>query len=184
MNVIETVSMTEGMAEQRSRFIGALQEHHPKMRGLAIRILHDPGAADDALQNAYIKAYQSRDRLRDVSAMSSWLYTIVYRCCIDEHRRRRPTVPFDESIGNRPDGSAPFDLTISRRLGLRDALEHLNPAQRAAVWLVDAEGMTFTQAADVLGVPAGTVASRVSRARETLRRLLSETSNPLSEDPQ
>ena len=146
------------------------------MRGLALRVLRDPDAADDALQNAYIKAYQSHEGFRGESSFSTWLYTIVYRCCIDEHRRRKPTVPFDEAFGGdlALDASTPFEQTLGQRLGLRDALETLTPAQRAAIWLVDAEGMTFVAAAEILGVPAGTVASRVSRARAALRQTLSD----------
>ena len=165
-------------ADERDRFIAQLQEHHQQMRGLAIRILHDPEAADDALQNAYIKAYQRRDSFRGDAAMSTWLYTIVYRSCIDEHRRRKPTVPFDEATSPRADGGPwsqeSFDDIVDHRLGLRDALTHLSPAQRAAIWLVDAEGMTFVEASEVLGVPPGTIASRVSRARNTLRGVLAD----------
>lgn len=147
------------------------------MRGLAIRVLHDPEAADDALQDAYIKAYQRRDSFRGDAALSSWLYTIVYRSCIDQHRRRKPTVPFEDdghtAVNDRTSDHDSFDNRIGLRMGLRDALAHLSPAQRAAIWLVDAEGMTFAEASDILDVPPGTVASRVSRARATLRNILS-----------
>ncbi len=168
-------------ADERDRFISQLQEHHQQMRGLAIRVLHNPEAADDALQNAYMKAYQNRHTFRGEASMSTWLYTIVYRCCIDEHRRRKPTVPFDERISDAAGhDDESFDRAVERRLSLREALTHLAPAQRAAIWLVDAEGMTFAEASEVLGVPPGTIASRVSRARTTLRELLSQE-QPASE---
>lgn len=147
------------------------------MRGLALRVLPDPEAADDALQNAYIKAYQNRHTFRGDAELSTWLYTIVYRSCVDEHRRRRPTVPFDEAFsGFDGHGSRSGDAfeTVGDRLTLRQALSRLAPAQRAAIWLVDAEGMTFAEAADILGLPPGTVASRVSRARAALRELLAD----------
>lgn len=152
-----------------SRFSEALRASHPRMRALAMRVLHDGAAADDALQFAYLKAFRKLDGFRGDAQFSTWLYPIVYRTCLDEHRRRRPTVPLDDAtltaVADATDG-------VGDRMNLQRALDSLTPVHRAAVWLVDAEGFTYAEAAGVLDLPAGTVASRVSRARAALRHAL------------
>ncbi len=167
----------------RDVFMAQLQEQHPRLRALALRVLNDHDAADDALQEAYVKAYRNRHSFRGESTMATWLHTVVYRCCLDQYRRRRPAVSLDAApvgLERIPSGDSDglFDQTIAERMTLRTALEHLNPSQRAAIWLVDGEGMTFAMAAEVLDLPPGTVGSRVSRARATLRKLLTESAPP------
>lgn len=72
-------------------FVAALKQHHESMRALAVRTMHDQSLADDALQNAYTSAFTNRASFRGDAAFSTWLYRIVYRSCIDEIRRRKPT---------------------------------------------------------------------------------------------
>lgn len=139
------------------------------MRALAVRVCQDSSTADDALQTAYAKAYVARDSFRGDADISTWLYRIVYRSCIDELRKLKPVVQLDESLPGRGRG---FEERVHESLALQQALSELSGEQRAAVWLVDAEGYTYAAAADILAVPEGTVASRVVRARTALRRAL------------
>lgn len=125
---------------------------------------------DDALQEAYLKAFRSLPAFYGGSDIGTWLYRIVYNACIDELRRtaRRRHVGLDhaaEATDRRPD---PAD-TAALRGDLASALATLPADMRAAVLLVDAEGMDYRQAAGVLGIAPGTVASRVNRARGRLR---------------
>jgi len=153
-------------------FAELIERHDRSFRSLAFRLLADRDRMDDALQDAYVKAFRALPRFRGGSAPATWLYRIVYNTCLDELRRGRfrRHVPLDPG---RPGGDADPADTVAGRAGLAAALGGLPPDQRAAVLLVDAEGFDYREAAEVLGVEIGTLASRLSRARAALRRALS-----------
>ena len=102
--------------------------------------------------------------------MSTWLYRIVTNACLDQLRRRRGA---HERLRESASGGAadPAD-DVAGRLDLEAALAALPADERAAVLLVDAEGLSYAEAASVLGVREGTVASRLHRARGALRDAL------------
>jgi RNA polymerase sigma-70 factor (ECF subfamily) len=130
---------------------------------------------DDALQEAYVKAFRGLAGFRSDAGLGTWLYRIIYRACLDVIRaedRRRTTPLSGTDLTADPVGD-PGRLA-AQRADLARALDSLPPDQRAAVLLVDAEGLDYTAAAEVLGVAAGTIASRLSRARAALRRALDE----------
>lgn len=170
--------MGSAAAGDVSSFTGLVAECDQQMRALAFSILRDRDAMDDALQTAYLKAFRSLHTFEGRSGFNTWLYSIVYRTCIDELRRRRPTEPLDEMV----DVLATPGLDVADRVGLGlsidQALQELPVDQRAAVLLVDAHGLSFDEAARVLGIPPGTLGSRLSRARSRLRRLLHHHVSP------
>ena len=151
-------------------FADLLREHDDAMRGLAWQLLLDRTAMDDALQDAYVRAFRGLATFRGDAAFSTWLYRIVYRTCIDHLRTRRRHASLDE-IGEPP---VPGDATavIDHRLALEGALADLSPEHRAVVLLVDREGYSYDDVAEMLGIAPGTVASRLSRARSALRAAL------------
>jgi RNA polymerase sigma-70 factor (ECF subfamily) len=108
---------------------------------------------------------------RGDAAVGTWLYRIAYNACLDELRRSQRVLPLD-SLREQPDPRPGVAEALSQRSSLADALAELAPEDRAAVLLVDAQGFDYQGAADVLGVPAGTIASRLNRARAALRRTL------------
>lgn len=147
--------------------------HHydERLRRLAYRLLGDRTLMDDVLQEAYVKAFRSIERFKGDSALGTWLYRIVYNACVDQLRSQRETVALDETTAATDAHSDPADIAATRR-DLAAALAALPADQRAAVLLVDADGMDYTQAAAVLGVAEGTVGSRLTRARVALRAAL------------
>jgi RNA polymerase sigma-70 factor (ECF subfamily) len=154
-------------------FATLIERHDRSLRALAFRLLGDRDLMDDALQEAYLKAFQSLPRFRGQSTIATWLYRVVYNTCLDELRRGRAnrTATLDLTAVTAPERD-PAE-TASARSALAEALASLVPEQRAAVLLVDAEGLDYRAAAEILGVGVGTVASRLSRARAVLRRALS-----------
>src|SRR5260221_7196500 len=126
---------------------------------------------DDALQEAYLRAYRGLPSFHGDSAFGTWLYRIVYRTCLDELRRRRPVGALDEAADVADSRPGP-EMQVAVRRDIDAAMAQLSNEMRAAVWLIDGEGLSYDEAASVLGVPAGTIASRVSRARVQLRRTL------------
>jgi RNA polymerase sigma-70 factor (ECF subfamily) len=143
---------------------------------VALRTLHDPDDAADALQEAMISAFRRAAEFRGEAAVTTWLHRIVVNACLDQLRRKaaRPTVPADDeaaldALGQRADGAVP-DPTSDRdtALDVAAALQLLPAGQRAALVLVDMLGYTVAVAADVLGVSPGTVKSRCARGRARL----------------
>ena len=145
-----------------------------RLRALAYRLLGDRDRMDDVLQDVYVKAFRSLPRFRGDAALGTWLYRVTYNACLDELRRRpaRGAVSLDDD--RVPSVADPADLTVQRS-DLAAALDRLPPDQRAAVLLIDAYGLDYGDAAAVLGVRTGTIASRLSRARAVLRTALETT---------
>jgi RNA polymerase sigma-70 factor, ECF subfamily len=151
-------------------FAELISDFDERFRRLAYRLLGDRREMEDALQDAYVRAFSGLPRFRGQSALSTWLYRIVYNSCLDQLRRvqTEAKVLHAEPLATVPDAA---DL-VAARATLEEALATLAPVERAAVLLVDAEGLSYEDAAAVVGVPRGTIASRLSRARASLRRSL------------
>ncbi|HEY3543243.1 MAG TPA: sigma-70 family RNA polymerase sigma factor [Gaiellaceae bacterium] len=163
------------------RAFAALIHHYDEgLRALAYRLLGDRDRMDDALQEAYVRAFQALPRFRGDASVGTWLYRIAYNACLDELRRTHRVVPLD-SIRERSDPRPGADETVPARRRLADALAALAPEDRAAVLLVDAQGFDYRGAAEILGIPEGTVASRLNRARAVLRRCLDDRLQGASE---
>lgn len=149
------------------------------MRGVAFRMLGSRDAMDDALQDAYVRAFRSIATFRGEARFSTWMHRIVTTTCIDHmrrrDRRRESALPDDRHDGaSQLRSGASFDpaSTAVGRTDVARALARLPVDQRAVVLLVDAEGYSYDEAAEVLGTTPGTVSSRITRARSTLRTLL------------
>jgi RNA polymerase sigma-70 factor (ECF subfamily) len=160
-----------------NKFWSLVEPYDRALKAFAYRLVGDRDLMDDALQEAYLRAFRALPSLRGADAMRSWLYRIVYSAAMDllRARRRTPHVALDHTV-ERPDPAPdPAEVAASRR-DLAAALDSLPPSMRAAVLLVDAEGRSYEEAGAILGVPEGTVASRLSRAREVLRRAMASDS--------
>ena len=170
--------LARAQAGDLDSFVELIGLHDRALRGLAYRLLGDPQRMDDVLQEAYLKAFRSLGGFEGKAAFGSWLYRIVYNACMDQLRRRRNgflSVPLEEADGFADPMPDPGEVA-AQRLDLADALASLSPDMRATVLLVDAEGMDYESAAQVLGIPVGTVRSRLSQARRLLRLALSDDS--------
>lgn len=162
--------------DQRA-FTELVRRYDDRLRGLAFKLLGDRHRMDDAMQEAYLRAYRSLHRFRRDAELGSWLYRIVHNVCIDELRRvgrRPPPVDTTDSVWDAPSGATgPEQAVVSSDRAMR-ALAALPEDQRATVLLVDGEGFDNVTAARILDVAPGTVASRLSRGRAAMRRLLEE----------
>jgi len=154
-------------------FAALVRHYDPGLRALAFRLLGSRDRMDDALQEAYVRAFRALPRFRGDAKLGTWLYRIAYNACLDEleRGRRKGFVSLAEVPEQEDTRPGPGEAAV-RRDGLARALGALSPEQRAAVLLVDAQGFTYGAAGRVLGVPEGTVASRLSQARAALRAAL------------
>jgi RNA polymerase sigma-70 factor (ECF subfamily) len=156
-----------------------VRRHRDRLYAVALRTTGEPEEAADALQDALVSAYRRAETFRGESAVTTWLHRIVVNACLDRMRRRRarPTVPLPAGDAETGWGELPDPRDDMDRLELRyeidKALQALPIDQRAAIVLVDIEGLPVAEAASVLGIAEGTVKSRCSRGRGRLALALS-----------
>ena len=152
-------------------FLALLQAHDRRLRRIASCLLGDRDLMDDALQEVAVKAARALPALRDPDAVGAWLSRTTYRTCLDMLRRQRGLVLLaPEDLPESSDGVADFVDELAARDAVARLLAILTPEQRAAVVLVDQEGLDYRLAAELLDIPAGTIGSRLSKARAVLRR--------------
>jgi RNA polymerase sigma-70 factor (ECF subfamily) len=154
-------------------FATLIRHYEPGLRSLAYRLLGDSHRVEDALQETYMKAFRALPSFRGDSKLGTWLYRITYNVCLDEIARAARTAYV--SLAELPEPvetSPPADEALTKRYALAAGLEALPPDDRAAILLVDRDGFDYRAAGEVLGVPAGTIASRLNRARASLRHTL------------
>lgn len=136
--------------------------------------------ADDLAQDTLLKAFKAMDRF-DGRYPRAWLARIARNTAINRDQRNREHLLSDESIFDNEESDDTLDhpesLVVDAVMDsvLREALDELSPAFRAVVQLVDVEQMSYQETADVLDIPVGTVMSRLHRARNRLRRAISNT---------
>jgi RNA polymerase sigma-70 factor (ECF subfamily) len=152
-----------------------VRKHADAVYGHALRFFAEPQMAEDATQEVFLKVYRSLAGFDGRSAFSTWLYRLTRNVCIDLLRRSpKRTTPVDPlEMPERP--SADFADGVVTAQALEAAMSTLPPEDRDALNAVTLFGMSYEDAGDVLGVPSGTVKSRVFRARRTLLGLLGLT---------
>lgn len=149
--------------------------------GVAMRLTRNPHDAEDVVQETLLRAYRSIETF-DGRYPRAWLLTILRNTTINRARKRTPDLLIDEerTLGalpargpdGRDDGVEETALGRMPDAAVVDALRRLSPDHRAVVALVDIDGLTYQEAAEVLDVPVGTVMSRLHRARSRLRARL------------
>jgi RNA polymerase sigma-70 factor (ECF subfamily) len=157
----------------RSQMVGLL----PRLRRFALSLARDPDRADDLVQTSCERALTRLDQLREGTRLDSWLYRIAYTQWIDKLRRKKMRSAKLILLSNEPGNSEPgadAGNTLETALDLQNALTKLPKENRIALLLVSVEGYSYAEAASVMEVPAGTVASRVARARKMLGEIIFE----------
>lgn len=152
----------------------------PALRRYAWTLLRSYDDADDLVHDCLVRALDKWHTRRDDADVRAWLFTILHNIFVSQHRRRRTrsgTIPLDEGHEN----AAPRAATQEDRLLWRDmlrALDRLPEEQRSVVLLVSVEDLSYAETAAVLGIPIGTVMSRLARGRERLREYTGTEARP------
>src|ERR1700754_1557036 len=161
--------------EQRK---AAILAEIPRLRRYARALLRDRDAADDLVQDCLERALLRIDNWQTGENPRRWLFTIMHHLFVDQMRKtkRRAEVVMltldDSEALSSPAEQA--ESLASREI--MDALQAISPDRRAALLMVGIEGFSYAEAANMLGVPAGTLMSRIARGREELRGLLDDVS--------
>ena len=154
----------------RDAFMQLVRLHQAGVRAFAHGLLGDRELAEDIAQEAFLRAWRGLGAFRGDAGPGTWLYTITRRVALDEVRRPAlRTVPVQEAAA-LADCRAADPVA---RGDLERALQALEPAQREAFLLVVVLGLSYQEVGGMAGCPAGTVASRVFRARTRLAAALS-----------
>lgn len=142
----------------------------PALRRYALALARNESDADDLVQEALLRGHQNRRGFRPGGNLRAWLFSILRNAFADRNRARKAEARREATIAVfTPDAiDAPQDAHM-RLAQLRTAFLALTPEQREALSLVAIEGLTYAEAADLAGVPLGTLMSRVARARASLR---------------
>jgi RNA polymerase sigma-70 factor, ECF subfamily len=142
-------------------------------RALAYQIVGDRHRVDDALQEAYLKAYRGLGGFDGRASIGTWLYRIVYNASLDELRRggRIVHLPLENVL--HVASPSDMDSAAGSREALANALRSLSTELRTVVVLVHSQGLDYEAVSALLGIPVGTVASRLHRARAVLHVALS-----------
>lgn len=157
-------------------FAELFRRHQNHLWRVARRTSYNDEDAADALQEAMLSAHRTAASFRADAAVLSWLHRIVVNACLDRLRRNkvRATVQLHDYDAVFSHAATEPISGLELTLDIERALFTLPPSQRAAVVLVDIEGRSVAEAADLLGVPIGTVKSRCARARSKLALLLED----------
>lgn len=171
----------------REAFNELVREYEKQVINLAYGMLSEREDAYDAAQETFIRIYKSIGTFRGQSSLSTWIYRITANICNDMLRKRQRSArtisiyPSDEDENNsaaelpddNPTPEEALELSERQRI-VREGIASLNPDFRAVITLCDIEGRSYEEAAAILSVPHGTVKSRLNRARNALRKKLSD----------
>lgn len=175
----------QAAAGDASAFEALMAPYEQQLYSLCLRIAGNREDALDCAQEAMLRIWRSLPKYRYQSALTTWSYRIATNTCLDLLRRQkyRPSVSLDqmtdegfspaEDEEHESNPEANFELSARKR-ALTEAIAALPPNLRAALVLRDVEGLPYDEISEILALPGGTVRSRISRAREKLKELLTK----------
>ena len=159
-----------------------VRRYQDRLYNTVYRLVENPDDALDVVQDAFLNAYQSLDGFKGDSLFFTWLYRIAVNTAISHKRKQRVLLSIDAGLGGASSVEPHDDSAYSRpsesleraeqEQRVQHALARLSPEHRTVLVLKEMEGQKYEEIADILGVPIGTVRSRLHRARAELRELL------------
>jgi RNA polymerase sigma-70 factor (ECF subfamily) len=142
-----------------------MDRHRRKVLRVAANVLRDLNEAEDVAQEAFLKAFREIAKLREDKAFPGFLYRICVRLCMDRLRSRKPL----SEIMDQPVASQ--GSSVETKVVVEDLLDRLSPEMRLTLVLREMEQFSYDEVADAMGIPVGTVRSRLHVARERFRQL-------------
>jgi len=151
-----------------------MEAHEDRVFAICLRMLRNREAALDATQDTFLTVFRKADRYKATAAFSTWLYRVTVNTCYDhlrkQKRKQADSLPETHDV---PDPTSQDEFAaVEVRPEIEAALADLSPDFRAAIVLVDLQGMSLEQASDTLEAPIGTIKSRLFRARKQLSQSL------------
>lgn len=156
-------------------FRPGIEAQRPMLYRIAYAWCHDAALADDLVQETLSKAWARRTQLREEAALKGWMVSIMNHCWLDYLRSRRDFDDVDDLQDELESGAESPEARCGREQVIacvRAAVARLPLGQRQVLTLVDLEEFGYAEVAGILNIPVGTVMSRLSRARASLKSLL------------
>ena len=180
--------IAECLGGRREAFGELVSRYQGRLYNAAARLVDGPEDAADVVQDAFLNAYQSLHTFKGDAEFFTWIYRIAFNTAISLRRKKKATLSLDASR-NGEHGREPIDASEYVKPGaalerseeetlLHSALARLSGEHRDVLVMKDIDGLKYEEIADVMGVPIGTIRSRLHRARLELRELL----GPLDEN--
>jgi len=172
---IATEADLVALAQQgdRAAFGELVYQHQQGVINVVYRMCGDSALAEDAAQEAFIRAWKNIRRYKPKSAFRNWVYRIATNAALDVLRRQRESIDIEkvQLISNQP---TPEKATVSqeRAAFIKTAVLSLPEASRSVIILREFEGLSYREIAESLDIPIGTVMSRLNYARKQLRQSL------------
>jgi len=199
--IIDRIRATKSAEERQRAWAELLQAHEDRIFATCLRMVRDYETARDLTQDSMVKVIQGLDSFDNRARFSTWLTRVAMNVCISHMRKRklRRHASLDAPMGGErgeqrgkafsdaleaapePSGQARVEHREDRDM-LLAALDTLDPDHRAVLVLRDGQDLDYQQIGDVLGVPIGTVKSRLFRARAALREAIERQQSALAED--
>lgn len=182
----ESQLLRAAQSGDRDAFAALMERYEKRVYHQALRLLSSPEDAADVTQEVFFKAWRALPRFQGDSTFSTWLYRLTDNAAIDLLRRekkRRGEVSLDELTAAGPPLADPAPVPQQAlearelRRAVAQGLTRLSDEHRRALVLRELNGLSYDQIAHIMGVPAGTVKSRIARARLALAKILRESGN-------
>lgn len=169
----------------REAFNNLFEAYQSKVVNIAYGMLSNREDAYDAAQEVFVRVYRNISSFKEEASFNTWLYRIITNVCSDILRKRQKNSKVI-SISNMSDEENDIDIPddsptpeenielTERQRAVKDAISQLREEYRVVITMCDIEGMSYDDIADMLGVPKGTVKSRINRARSSLKKILIE----------
>lgn len=195
MDQNERLLISKAKAGDVEAFEQLIEAYQKKVYNLALRMTGNQDDAADLAQEAFIRVFRSISGFKEQSSFSTWVYRITTNVCLDEIRKRknRKVISIDEEI-HMDEGEIkrqviseePLPDELAEREELRSivnaAINSLPEDQRIVLTLRDLNSLSYDEIAKILDCPGGTVKSRINRARQALRNVLSARTELLIDD--
>ena len=164
------------LAGEEAAFERLVERYYQRIDRLAQQVVRHPMAAEDITQEVFLRAYRGLARFRGDASFYSWLYRITINLCLNylRHREPRLSTAQDSAAAALPTAADPSLVLEAREREhlIRNAIDALPAHYRVAIILRDLEGLSYQEIADILGIPLGTVKSRINFGKGLLRKAL------------
>lgn len=172
----DSQEMLKVRSGDEAAFRSIFERHAPRLVAFADRFFHNRALAEEAAQEAFLRVWRARGQYRPEAKFTTWLYTIATRVCLKQLRKARSRVAVAEEVESLPGGQDPHQAAMAKRQleRLQVALDRLPPKTRAALWLVRLSGLSYQEAAEVLGMSLPAIKSALFRATEAARQAMEQ----------
>lgn len=170
----DTELIARVVSGDRDAFDGLMRIHEDRVFSVCLRIMGDRENALDATQETFLTLFRKAGQFKGESALGTWIYRIAVNTCYDQLRKakRRPSEHLPDYLDPADPSAEDAMESAALRPDIEEALKALPPEFRSAVVLSDLEELSMPETANALGIPVGTVKSRVFRGRRLLAKKL------------